>query len=125
MVVLGGGADEGGAPGSECTPMAAATTPAMDRLAADGRVGLVRTIPKALAPGGDAGLISLLGFDPAKHFTGRGPIEAVGRGITPARNEVAFCCNLVTIVDGVMADHSGGGIRTLEAEALLRSINDA
>ena len=125
MVVLGGGADEVGAAGGECTPLAAATTPAMDRLAAQGRVGLVRTIPHGMAPGGDIGLISLLGFDPQEHFTGRGPIEAVGRGITPARDEVAFCSNLVTIVDGVMADHAGGGIRSLEAEALVRSVNDA
>lgn len=125
MVVLGGGADEIGAPGEECSPLAAATTPAMDRLATEGRVGLVRTIPHGLAPGSDIGLISLLGFDPVKHFTGRGPMEAVGRNITPARGEVAFCCNLVTVVDGIMTDHAGGGIRTLEAESLLRAVNDA
>lgn len=125
MVVLGGGADEIGAPGEECSPLAAATTPAMDQLAASGRVGLVRAIPPGMAPGGDIGLISLLGFDPQKHFTGRGPIEAVGRGITPARNEIAFCCDLVTIADGVLVDHAAGGVRTHEAAALLTSVNDA
>lgn len=125
MVVLGGGADEVGAMSGESTPLSAATTPAMDQLAISGRVGLVRTIPAGMAPGGDVGLISLLGFDPEKHFTGRGPMEAVGRNITPGRDEVAFCCNLVTLADGVMADYAGGGIRTLEAANLLRSVNDA
>ncbi len=125
MVVLGGGADEVGGMSGESTPLSAATTPAMDQLATSGRVGRVRTIPAGMAPGGDVGLISLLGVDPAHHFTGRGPIKAVGRNITPARDEVAFCCNLVTIADGVMADYAGGGIRTLEAASLVRSVNDA
>lgn len=125
MVVLGGGSDEIGADPHERTPLAAADTPTLDRLSAAGRVGRVRTIPEGIAPGGDVGLISLLGYDPTMYFTGRGPIEAVGRGVALARDEVAFCCNLVTIVDGVLIDHTGGGVRTHEAAALLQSVNDA
>ena len=125
MVVLGGGADELGLPDGERTPLAAATTTAMDQLAATGRVGLVRTIPEGMAPGSDVGLISLLGYDAAEQFTGRGPIEAVGRSVSMARDEVAFCCNLVTIADGELVDHTGGDIRTHEAIELLRAVSDA
>jgi len=124
MVVLGGGADDFDPNAGERTPLATASTPTLDRLAAEGRVGLVRTIPEGLAPGGDVGLVSLMGYDPGAYFTGRGPIEAAGRGVSLGRDEVAFCCHLVTVVDGILVDHTGGAIRTHEAAALLQRVDD-
>ena len=63
------------------TPMEAAATPVMDRLAREGMVGLCRTVPQGMAPGSDVANMSLLGFDPAVHHTGRGPIEAAALGL--------------------------------------------
>ena len=86
------------------TPLEAARTPYMDEIARAGQTGLARTIPEGFAPGSDIGNLSLLGYDPVKHFSGRAPLEAVNLGIKLAADEVAFRCNIVTVSDGVMED---------------------
>jgi 2,3-bisphosphoglycerate-independent phosphoglycerate mutase len=46
------------------TPLEAAKTPNMDRIATEGRVGLVRTIPEGFESGSDVATMCLLGYDP-------------------------------------------------------------
>ncbi|WP_428559865.1 MAG: cofactor-independent phosphoglycerate mutase [Solidesulfovibrio sp. DCME] len=98
------------------TPMEAAATPVMDRLAREGLVGLCRTVPEGLAPGSDVANMSLLGFDPGSHHTGRGPIEAAAMGLALAPDDVVFRLNTVTVSgladDGLMRDYSAGHIAT-------------
>ena len=60
------------------TPLEAAHTPNMDSMARAGFSGLVQTIPDGLPPGSDIGNLSLMGYDPAKNFSGRAPLEAAG-----------------------------------------------
>jgi 2,3-bisphosphoglycerate-independent phosphoglycerate mutase len=106
-----------------------ARTPNMDRLAAEGEAGIVRTIPEGFEPGSDVANLSILGYDPKKFYTGRAPIEAEYRKIKLGPNDVAFRCNLVTLsapldVPGtVMEDFSAGHITTGEASGLIRFIN--
>ena len=106
------------------TPLEAADTPNMDALAQAGRVGQVRLIPEGLDPGSDVANMSLMGYDPQKHYTGRAPIEAAAMGITLGPEDVAFRCNLVTAVDGQMADYSAGHISTKEATILIDQLNE-
>ncbi len=106
-----------------------ACTPNMDRLAAEGIVGKVRTVPKGIEPGSDVANLSILGYDPKKYYSGRAPIEAVYRGIKLGPKDVAFRCNLVTLTDSigisssVMKDYSSGHITTKEATVLIEDIN--
>src|SRR5687767_11708244 len=87
------------------TPLEAAVTPVLDGLAARGEVGRAAVIPPGMAPGSDVGNMSILGFDPAEHHTGRAPIEAAALGLRLRDDQVAFRCNLVTIDDdGTMVD---------------------
>src|SRR5512136_2288016 len=79
------------------TPLEAARTPHLDRLVHKGRLGMVRTIPETMEPGSDVANMSLLGYDPRRYHTGRGPLEAASMGIHLAGNEVAFRCNLVNL----------------------------
>lgn len=58
-----------------------ANTPNMDKLAPHAELGLFRTVPKGFAPGSDVANMSVMGFDPAKYYTGRSPLEAVAMGI--------------------------------------------
>ncbi len=60
------------------TPVEAASTPNLDRIARQGRLGLVRLIPKGLSPGSDVANLALLGYDPKEYYTGRAPLEAAG-----------------------------------------------
>ena len=90
------------------TPLEVADTPHMDALAARAVVGRAAVIPEGMAPSSDVGNMSILGFDPAAFHTGRAPIEAAAMGLTLRPDQVAFRCNLVTVVDGVMVDYAGG-----------------
>jgi 2,3-bisphosphoglycerate-independent phosphoglycerate mutase len=106
-----------------------ARTPNMDKLAAEGIVGKVRTIPKGFEPGSDVANLSILGYDPKKYYSGRAPIEAAYRGIKLGPKDVAFRCNLVTLSDSIgissasMKDYSAGHISTKEAKLLIDDIN--
>ncbi len=90
------------------TPLEAADLPTLQALAARGTVGRAAVIPPGLPPGSDVGNLSILGYDPALHHTGRAPIEAAALGLRLAPDEVAFRCNLVTVNDGTMVDFAGG-----------------
>jgi 2,3-bisphosphoglycerate-independent phosphoglycerate mutase len=107
------------------TPLQAAYKPNMDSIAANGRSGLIRTVPDELSPGSETAICSLLGYDPRKYCTGRGPLEAPSRGIKLRENDAAYRCNLITEKDGVIVDYSAGHITTEESSKLLASINKA
>src|SRR5437660_4959630 len=90
------------------TPLEAARMPNLAALARRAEVGRAATIPPGMPPGSDVGNMSILGYDPAVHHTGRAPIEAAALGIDLAPDQVAYRCNLVRIDDGVMVDFAGG-----------------
>ncbi len=107
------------------TPLAVAHTPAMDSLAESGISGLFCPIPDGFAAGSDIGNLSLFGYDPAKTFTGRAPLEAANQGIQLGERELAFRCNLVTLRDDTMEDFTAGHISTEEASELIMSLNES
>lgn len=107
------------------TPLEAASTPAMDEIAARGLLGTYYPIPDDLPPGSDIGNLSLFGYDPHATFTGRAPIEAARQGIPVADDQVAFRCNLVTLRDGIMASFTAGHIPTPEATQLIEALASA
>jgi 2,3-bisphosphoglycerate-independent phosphoglycerate mutase len=105
------------------TALEAADIPNMDKISRNGRLGVVRTVPNGMDPGSDVAQMSLLGYDPRKYYTGRAPIEAVARNVQLAPDDWVFRCNLVTIADGKMADHSAGHISTEEGTKLIEELN--
>lgn len=110
-----------------------ARTPAMDRLAQYGEVGLARTIPAGFEPGSDVANMAILGYNPAEYYTGRAPIEAEYRRIKLGKRDIAYRCNLVNLgfprthdlESASMNDFSAGHITTREAGHLIARINDA
>ncbi|MBI5675146.1 MAG: cofactor-independent phosphoglycerate mutase [Nitrospirae bacterium] len=104
-----------------------AHTPNMDRLAAEGEVGKVRTVPKGFEPGSDVANLSILGYAPSKYYSGRAPLEAAYQGIKLGPKDIAFRCNLVNLTfknsHAVMHDYSAGHITTDEARALIKEID--
>src|SRR3989304_6862607 len=98
IIVPDGAADEPLEEFDGATPLEAAETPNMDRISAEGRQGLVRTVPAGMEPGSDVAQMSLLGYDPRRYYSGRAPIEAVARNIALSMDDWGFRCNLVTIV---------------------------
>ena len=105
------------------TPLEAADTPHMDALAARAVVGRAAVIPEGMAPSSDVGNMSIMGFDPSAFHTGRAPIEAAAMGLTLAPDQVAFRCNLVTVVDGEMVDYAGGSPSDEAAAEVINRID--
>jgi 2,3-bisphosphoglycerate-independent phosphoglycerate mutase len=104
------------------TPLQVARKPNMDSIASKGQNGLLRTVPDDLSPGSDTAILSVLGYDPRRFLTGRGPLEAASRGIQLEENDVAFRCNLITEKDGILVDYSAGHITSREAVKLIDSV---
>jgi len=124
IIVPDGAADEPLEQFGGQTVLEAAETPNMDRISTEGRQGLVRTVPADMEPGSDVAQMSLLGYDPRRYYSGRAPIEAVARNIKLLLGDWVFRCNLVTIADGKMEDHSAGHISTEEAAKLVKELDE-
>jgi len=101
------------------TAFEAAEKPHMDWISTHGRQGTVATTPQGWSAGSDVCCMSLLGYDPVACHPGRAPLEAAATGIDLAPGEWVFRCNLVTVVDGAMSDHSAGHISSNEGRRLL------
>jgi 2,3-bisphosphoglycerate-independent phosphoglycerate mutase len=101
----------------------AAEKPNIDSISLNGRQGLCHTVPTALQPGSDVAMMAVLGYDPVKYYTGRAPIEAVAQGIDVSEDDWIFRCNLVTVTDGRMEDHSAGHISSEEGSRLIDELN--
>ncbi len=124
IIIPDGAADEPLEQFDNKTVLEAAQIPNMDKVSTLGRQGLVRTVPVDMEPGSDVAQMSLLGYDPQRYYTGRAPIEAVARNIRLSTDDWIFRCNLITIADGKMADHSAGHISTAEAGKLIKELDD-
>jgi 2,3-bisphosphoglycerate-independent phosphoglycerate mutase len=110
------------------TPLQAAETPHMDRIASV-RTGLVRTIPANMEPGSDVANLSLLGYDPTTCHTRRGPFEAASMGIKLKPDDVAFRMNLVTLErrsdqEVIMISHSSGDMPAPEAGKMVEDVKE-
>jgi 2,3-bisphosphoglycerate-independent phosphoglycerate mutase len=124
IVIPDGCADEPQAALGGKTPLQAAHVPHMDAIAAAGVVGRANHVPPTLPPGSDVANLSLFGYDPLVHFTGRAPLEAAAQGIPLAADDWAIRCNLVTVEDQTMRDFTAGHISTDEARPLLSAVQE-
>ena len=101
------------------TPLQVAKTPTMDFLAKNGKLGILETVPNGFHPGSEIANLSVLGYDVAKVFEGRGSLEAASMGIEILQDEMAMRCNLICIEDGKIKNHSAGHISNEEALELI------
>lgn len=104
------------------TPLQAAATPTFNRLAREGQSGLADAVAPGVVPDTAAGSLALLGQSPLA--LKRGPVEAIGAGLSLSPGDVALRGNFATLDDhGVVVDRRAGRIReeAIElAEALDR-----
>lgn len=108
--------------GKTCLELA--RTPNLDAMAAEGSLGLVRTVPPGMEPSSACACMSVMGYDPRVYYRGRAAIEARSLGISIGEGEAVFRCNLVSIQDGKMWDYSAGHITTAEAGEIIKTLND-
>ncbi len=106
------------------TPLEAARTPILGRLAAGGRQGLVDTVGPDVAPESDIAVFAILGYDPRHDHPGRGVLEALGSGMDFRNGELAHRVNFATQRDGEIVDRRvGRDLSSEEAAALADEVN--
>ncbi len=132
IVVLGDGmSDEPIAALGGKTPLEFANTPAMDRLASSGEMGMVQNVPEGFSPGSEIANLSVMGYDLKTDFTGRTPLDALSVGVEMAPDDMVYRCNLVTVSDNepyeekTILDHSSGEISTSDADILMDAVREA
>jgi 2,3-bisphosphoglycerate-independent phosphoglycerate mutase len=106
------------------TPLAAALTPNLDKLAEKGRTGIVYTVKRGIAPESDAAVFSLLSYDPSRLNLSRGVVEAIGSGMEFKDGDLALRCNFATVQKGEIVDRRAGrNVSTEEASQLVEAVN--
>ena len=110
------------------TPLQMADTPNLDRLAAGGRCGSVRTIPEDLPAGNEISYLSLLGCDPAKYDLGSARYEARALGVELKDDETPLCCDFIILQsshnDMILKDYTAGQLSADNARLLLGALQE-
>jgi 2,3-bisphosphoglycerate-independent phosphoglycerate mutase len=125
------------------TPLQAASTPHLDRVAQSGELGLLTVALENGRHGSGLTGTSILGYDPKKYYQGPGPLEAASLGVAVGEHDVVYRCTMVTLkaepqpgVRGgtnelkklgphvVMEDATAGLITTAEARELIDALNE-
>lgn len=105
------------------TPLEAADTPNLNRLALEGENGLMDPIAPGIRAGSDTGHLSILGYDPYQVYTGRGPFEAAGIGMDVRKGDVSFRCNFSTVDENLTVLDRRAGRITEGTHELAEAIN--
>jgi 2,3-bisphosphoglycerate-independent phosphoglycerate mutase len=107
------------------TPLEAADTPNMDNLARMGKTGVVDTVGPGIAPESDIAVISILGYDAERYYTGRGPLECFAVGLDIQPGDLAFRVNFATMDENryLVDRRAGRDLTTEEARALAEEVN--
>ncbi|GMT43294.1 MAG: putative 2,3-bisphosphoglycerate-independent phosphoglycerate mutase [bacterium] len=106
------------------TPLEYAKTPAIDRIALYGEVGMLKTVAKGFEPGSDVANLTILGYDTRQFYTGRAPLEAAGIGIQLGSNDVAYRCNFTKMDGKRMLDYSACHINDTAAKIVAERLKN-
>ena len=119
LVVMDGVGDIATREQGYLTPLEAAATPNLDKLAKDSAQGRLIPIAPGITPGSGPGHLGLFGYDPLQFQVGRGVIEALGLGLELKGGDVAARANFCTLdAKGIVTDRRAGRIDTSVCEEL-------
>jgi 2,3-bisphosphoglycerate-independent phosphoglycerate mutase len=106
------------------TTLEYARTPNMDRLAAEGTLGLSHPIARGVTPGSGPAHLALFGYDPITTPVGRGVLEGLGVGFDLADSDVAARGNFCTVdANGLIIDRRAGRISTEQSLPLIEKLS--
>lgn len=138
IVHAGGMADRPQPELSGRTPLQAAATPHLDRLAQIGELGQLLIPMDGVRHGNGLIGAAILGYDLKKFYQGPGPLEAASLGVSVTEHDAVYRCTMVTLKpEGgkggeikklgphvIMDDATAGLIETEEARELIEAINE-
>src|SRR5258706_14374242 len=119
LVVLDGLGDVATREQNYLTPLEAATTPNLDKIAKESAQGRMIPVAPGITPGSGPGHLGLFGYDPLEFQVGRGVIEALGLGVELKPGDVCARANFATLdAQGIGHDRRAGRIPTETCEKL-------
>ncbi len=104
------------------TPLGAAKTPNLDKLASEGECGMMHTLGRGRTPGSDVAHLEIFGYPIETSYSGRGPIEVAGLGMELKAGDVALRGNFGTVDDKFNIKDRRAG-RILEVEPLTKALD--
>ena len=111
-------------PDTGCSELETANLPNLDSLARESASGRTVPVVHGVTPGSGPAHLALFGYDPLKHFIGRGVLEAIGIDAPMADGDVAARGNFCTLDDdGLLMDRRAGRIPTSESRPLCKMLN--
>ncbi len=124
MIICDGMADRPHVDLGKKTPLERARTGNMDTLARMGETGILDPIAPGIRAGTDTSHLAILGYDPKKVYTGRGPLEAAGIGLEVAEGDIAIRCNFVTVDDNLIVKDRRAGRIDEGTKELTKAVNE-
>src|SRR5260370_35798134 len=110
--------------GVETSSMETASIPNLDILTRRGSMGRMFTVGEGIAPESDAGVFSLLGYDPLETHLSRGVVEALGAGVEFRDGDLALRAGFATVRNDKLVDRRAGrNLSTPEAQELGAALN--
>ena len=101
-----------------------ASTPNLDKLAAESSCGLTTPVLPGITPGSGPGHMALFGYNPVKYLLGRGILEGMGIGADIVYGDVAARGNFCQLDQaGNIVDRRAGRIPTDESLRLIEELN--
>lgn len=108
------------------TPLEAAYTPNLDKLAKESALGMHIPVLQGITPGSGPAHLALFGYNPLKYEIGRGILEALGVGLDITENDICIRANYAKVEekDGklVVIDRRAGRLSTDENKILTEKI---
>ncbi|MFC0876355.1 cofactor-independent phosphoglycerate mutase [Saccharicrinis sp. FJH2] len=125
IVILGDGmADQREPELDNKTPLMVAGKPWIDLVAKNGQSGMLHTVPDEFHPGSEIANLSVMGYNVAEVFEGRGSLEAASMGVELKDGDLALRCNLICVEGDILKNHSAGHISDKEAAELVAYLNE-
>ncbi len=107
------------------TPLEAAATPVLDRLARKGRIGRLVPAPSVRRAEEGAFALAMFGLDAISYGDVGAALEAAAFGVEVGRHDQVLRLALVSADDDTIYDATAGGILRDEAALLLESLGEA
>lgn len=123
LIILDGLGDRSSPTLGNRTPLQAAKKKNINALALKGMVGLFEPIAPGIRPGSDTAHLSILGYDPYRVYTGRGPFEALGLGMELKPGDIAFRGNFATVDENLKVIDRRAGRIDSGTDQLANSLN--